>query len=209
MSKDETAKSPFEALLADLGTMAKAMPAGGDDKKIDDAANGAGEGDDKGADDTGGESDDKGGEEAVVKSFTLKLEDGTEVPAIDGAGLIKALTDRVERNEGDMVKALGDAVALIKGQGEIVKSLQDEVKKLAGEGRGRKAVVTIAERKPADDMRKSDADSVTADQFMAKALVAQAQGLITGADVARAESYLNRGLKPPAEIVARVYPDAK
>ena len=39
---------------------------------------------------------------------------------------------------------------------------------------------------------------------MAKALSAQKAGAISGQDVIRAETYLNRGLDVPADIVSRV-----
>lgn len=218
--------SQYEKLLEELETMAKAMPGddGADDDKIQAAAaaanpdaDGDGENDvtgdnlntegSEGLGDEGegeGDGDDK---ETMGKSFALKLEDGTELEAIDGTELVKSLMARVESNEGTVMKALGTAVDLLGKQGNMIKSLQDEVKKLAGEGRGRKTVVSVSEKPVAGaTMAKSQgaADGLSANEFMAKALAAQASGRLTGLDVARAESALNKGLPVPQDVVNRV-----
>lgn len=218
--------SQYEKLLEELETMAKAMPGddGADDDKIQAAAaaanpdaDGDGENDVTGDDlnpggseglgDEGegeGDGDDK---ETMGKSFALKLDDGTELEAIDGTELVKSLMARVESNEGTVMKALGTAVDLLGKQGNMIKSLQDEVKKLAGEGRGRKTVVSVSEKPVAGaTMAKSQgaADGLSANEFMAKALAAQASGRLTGLDVARAESALNKGLPVPQDVVNRV-----
>lgn len=216
--------SQYEKLLEELETMAKAMPGddGADDDKIQAAAaaanpdaDGDGEndvtGDDlnpEGGEGLGGEGEGDGDdEETMGKSFALKLEDGTELEAIDGTELVKSLMARVESNEGTVMKALGTAVDLLGKQGDMIKSLQDEVKKLAGEGRGRKTVVSVSEKPVAGaTMAKSQgaADGLSANEFMAKALAAQASGRLTGLDVARAESALNKGLPVPQDVVNRV-----
>lgn len=216
--------SQYEKLLEELETMAKAMPGdeGADDDKIQAAAaaanpdaDGDGEndvtGDDlnpEGGEGLGDEGEGDGdGDETMGKSFALKLEDGTELEAIDGTELVKSLMARVESNEGTVMKALGTAVDLLGKQGNMIKSLQDEVKKLAGEGRGRKTVVSVSEKPVAGaTMAKSQgaADGLSANEFMAKALAAQASGRLTGLDVARAESALNKGLPVPQDVVNRV-----
>lgn len=215
--------SQYEKLLEELETMAKAMPGddAADDDKIAAAAANAnpdadGDGDndvtgehiepdgDEGAGAEGGDGD---GDETMGKSFALKLDDGTELEAIDGTELVKSLMARVESNEGTVMKALGTAVDLLGKQGNMIKSLQDEVKKLAGEGRGRKTVVSVSEKPVAGaTMAKSQgaADGLSANEFMAKALAAQASGRLTGLDVARAESALNKGLPVPQDVVNRV-----
>lgn len=215
--------SQYEKLLEELETMAKAMPGdeGVDDDKIQAAAaaanpdaDGDGEndvtGDDLNPEGLGDEGEGEGDgddEETMGKSFALKLEDGTELEAIDGTELVKSLMARVESNEGTVMKALGTAVDLLGKQGDMIKSLQDEVKKLAGEGRGRKTVVSVSEKPVAGaTMAKSQgaADGLSANEFMAKALAAQASGRLTGLDVARAESALNKGLPVPQDVVNRV-----
>ena len=216
--------SQYEKLLEELETMAKAMPGdeGADDDKIQAAAaaanpdaDGDGEndvtGDDlspEGSEGLGDEGEGDGDdEETMGKSFAHTLEDGTELEAIDGTELVKSLMARVESNEGTVMKALGTAVDLLGKQGDMIKSLQDEVKKLAGEGRGRKTVVSVSEKPVAGaTMAKSQgaADGLSANEFMAKALAAQASGRLTGLDVARAESALNKGLPVPQDVVNRV-----
>lgn len=209
----------FDKLMAELAkaesdqeTLSKALPAaeeGMDDDKVQDAA---AEGADKAAGD--GDADNKGGKpdgdaddkKTMAKSFEVVLADGTKVQAEDGTELIKSLTDRLEKAEGVMVKAMEGALGLIKSQGEMIKSLGDQFQKLRGEGRGRKAVVTVSEKKDATTLAKSEsqADGLTGEQFLAKALTAQKAGRITAADVAIAEGHLNRGMQPPAELVQRV-----
>lgn len=215
--------SQYEKLLEELETMAKAMPGddAADDDKIAAAAANAnpdadGDGDndvtgehiepdgDEGAGAEGGDGD---GDETMGKSFALKLDDGTELEAIDGTELVKSLMARVESNEGTVMKALGTAVELLGKQGDMIKSLQAEAKKLAGEGRGRKTVVSVSEKPTAGTtMAKSQGadDGMSANEFMAKALSAQAAGRLTGLDVARAESALNKGLPVPQDVVNRV-----
>lgn len=214
--------SQYAKLLEELETMAKAMP--GDDVADDDkiaaaAADGNADADGDGANDVNGEpvgSDDAGetgdddstaGDDTLGKSFSMKLDDGTELEAIDGTELVKSLMARVESNEESVMKALGSAVELIGKQGAMIKSLHDKVSKLAGEGRGRKAVVSITEKPTAGTMAKSQSaadEGMSANEFMAKALAAQAAGRLTGLDVARAESALNKGLPIPQDVVNRV-----
>lgn len=210
--------SAFEKLMGELSqlgtdqeTMAKALPAddGKDEEKIQAAAEEGGL--DAGGGDAGGEGKKKpegeGDDKPMAKSFLIKLEDGTEVEAQDGAELVKSLQDRVEASEGNMLKAMDAAVSLIKGQGEMIKSLGEQIKKLSGEGRGRKTVVSMVEKPApvATTMAKSlTPEGMTPDQFFAKALNAQKEGRITGTEIALAETCLNRGQEIPAHIVNKV-----
>lgn len=209
----------FDKLLADLAkaesdqeTLSKALPTaeeGMDDEKVKDAAaegaeKAAGDGD---ADDKGGKPDgDADDKKPMTKSFEVVLPDGTKVQAEDGTELVKSLTARLEKSEGVMAKAMECALGLIKGHGEMIKSLGEQVKKLSNEGRGRKAVVTMSEKKDQSTLAKSEgqADGLTGEQFMAKAMAAHKAGRISALDVAVAESNLNRGDQPPAELVQRV-----
>ena len=212
-----TEAGAFDALLNELGDLTKAMPGAGlegasGDKKIEEAATdkdpieagdkeavAAAEGDDKEPDDA----------ERLGKSFTIKLDDGTEVEAVDGAQLIKSLVDRIEGNETTLAKALGATVALIKGQGDLIKSLSDQVAKLNSQGVGRRAVLAISEKVPAAPLVKAIADEnvVTGEEVMAKAMDAQAAGRITGLEVIKLEGSINRGMQPPEDILRRVYAD--
>lgn len=151
------------------------------------------------------------GDEQMGKSFRFTLDNGDEVEAIDGTELVKSLIARFDSfgaesatKEEAMTKALGVAVDLIKSQGEAIASLQTEVKRLASEGRGRKTVVSVAEKPAAGTMAKSEPAGISGDEFMAKCLAAQAAGRITGLDVAKAEGFLLKGLAVPADIVKRV-----
>jgi hypothetical protein len=189
--------------------MTKARPAddGKDEAKIQAAAAESGLDGDGDADDMGGEPDgDEDDKPAMAKSFKFTLEDGTEVEAQDGSELVKSLQDRVEKNEGQMMKALETAVGLIKGQGDLIKSMQDQNKKLSGEGRGRKAVVSVVEKPSPGEgvMAKSEPVGMSHDQFFAKAMVAQREGRISGTEIAMAEACLNRGEAIPQNIVQRV-----
>mgnify|MGYP000308300592 CR=1 FL=1 len=217
MSQFDKLMSELGSIQADQETMTKALPAddGKDEKKIQAAAEDGGLGD-GGADDAGGKSDvdadDKDGA-PMAKSFKMTLEDGTEVEAMDGTELVKALSARVEvmeQNEGQMTKALESAVALIGGQRDLIKSLAARVEKLSGEGRGRKAVVSISEKADTtaaatSQMAKSlTPDGMTPETFFAKALDAQKAGRITATDISVAETYLNKGQAIPASLVSRV-----
>ena len=208
MSAFEKLMGELSQLGADQETMAKALPAddGKDEEKIQAAAEDGGLGDGD-ADDNGGAPDGDEDDKPMAKSFKFQLEDGTEVEAQDGTELVKSLQDRIEANEGNMFKALGTAVDLIKGQGEMIKSLSERVSKLSGEGRGRKTVVSVVEKPAgtAETMAKSmQPEGMSDEAFFAKALVAQREGRITGTDIAFAEALRNKGQPLPPALVARV-----
>jgi hypothetical protein len=220
----------FEKLLSDLDELQKLQKSAPADDQLDaegegaadvsddaDIAAAAAEGADAGdhaepdADDFGGEPDGDADDELMGKSFRFTLEDGQEVEAVDGTELVKSLMARfdafgstVAQKEEAMTKALGAAVDLIKSQGEAIASLQTEVKRLASEGRGRKAVVSVAEKPAAGTMMKSEPAGISGEEFMAKALSAQKVGRITALEVSKAEGYLLKGLAVPADIVNRV-----
>lgn len=182
----------FSKLLGEIGDLHKALPAEGetatDDAKIDAAAEDGEDGDDK---------DDGKGE--VTKSFKLKLEDGTEVDALDGTELIKSLTLRVEKTETGFVSAMTQVL-------DIVKSQAAQIKKLSDSGKGRKAVVSVAEKPAAgaEDLNKSDKDGISPTEFLAKSMTAFTAGKISGHDVRRAETAINQGKPVPAEIIRAV-----
>lgn len=214
--------SQFEKLMGELQTLgtesdelAKALPAddGKDEKKIQAAAEDGGL--DAGGDAAGEGDGEPDGDECcappLAKSMKVTLEDGTAVEAVDGTALVKALQDQVgalsgklTETETAMVKSLESAVSVIKSQGELLKSLTEKVAALGNEGRGRKAVVTVHERKDGATLAKSEQPGLTPDEFFAKALEAQKAGRITGSDVAVAEAHLNKGLPVPAGILQRV-----
>lgn len=205
----------FEKLLSELQelsteqeNLSKALPAddGKDDEKIQTAAADGGDGKGDGDGDKDGDKDGDGDGEQMGKSLgTVTLADGSQAEAIDGTELVKSLMTRVETTEGQMQKALEGAIGLIKGQSAMIKSLSEQVAKLAGTGRGRKTVVTVTEKTPAGTpMNKSEPAGMTGEEFMAKALQAQATGKILAKDVSAIEMYLNRGMPIPAHLIARV-----
>lgn len=203
------ATNEFAALVAELDTLAKAMPAGDcdkdDDKKIEAAAADGG---------TAPEADpDKDGDEDEVlgKSFGVTLADGTEVEAYDGTEMLKAL--RTENDElrgktgellkglqltGQMVKQQGERIA---AQGDLIKSLRGDIAKLASAGRGRAAVLSVHEKPTAEPAKP---EGISPGDLMAKAMVAFEKNAITGLDVARLEARLGVGAQPPADIIAAI-----
>lgn len=182
--------SDFDALVAEIGDLHKAMKDDGDtakdDAKIEDAA-------EEDADED--KDEDK---ENVSKSFKFTLPDGTEVDALDGTELIKSLTLRLEKNEATFGGAMRQMLDIVKSQGA-------EITKLRSAGKGRKAVVTVAEKKPVEaDVAKSEADTMPAGEFMAKSMQAFTAGKISGHDVRLAETAINQGKPVPERIVRAV-----
>lgn len=152
--------------------------------------------------------DDDEGEESMTKSFSFELENGDVIEALDGTALVKSLINRLDSTESTLHKALGAAADLIGKQGDMIKSLQNQVSRLGDAGRGRKTMVSVVDKPAVGDMKKSlsgsEPQGISPQEFMAKALNAQAAGRVTGLDVVRAESALNKGLPVPQDIVARV-----
>jgi hypothetical protein len=206
MSAEKTAGS-FDALLEEISTdLTKALPTDGDTKEDDAKIEAA-------AADGEGEEDKEDGEAApMAKSFKITLQNGEEIDAVDGAELVKSLVARIESNETGILKVLGETAKIAIAQGELIKSLQTRLGTLEGQGKGRKAVLTIAEKPAAaaEELRKSqETHGLDGDAFMAKALSAQVAGRINGTQVAIAEAHINAGKQPPADIVRAVLPDAQ
>jgi hypothetical protein len=188
------------AELAEVQELKKSLPTAGGE------GNGVGE---------GGENQNP---EALGKSMTVTTEDGEQMEAVDGTALVKSLIARVETMEAgnaahgeDLTKSLGmikDAMLtqtdVIKAQGEMIKSLQANMATLMGAGHGRKSIVTVHE-KPDPTLTKSvQAEGLTRDEFMAKALDKQKEGKLTSREVAIAEASLNRGIQVPDHITRKV-----
>lgn len=208
----------FDALVADLEALQKSQTLGeaGDDQRIADAADDAGNeaAGAEGAEGAGEGEDADAGEEGEVmgKSFAMTLEDGTIIEAVDGTALVKSLMEEnkalgakfVEQEES-LSKALTAMVETVKGQSALIKSLQDKVAALSNEGRGRKAVVSVAEKPASTPLAKSQTtEGLSGTEFMAKCEAAMMAGRLTGREVAIAESRLNNGIAVPADIVAKV-----
>lgn len=203
----------FEKLLEELDVMAKSFDdAAKDDEKIKAAAaegDAQADEDDEHAEPDGDENE--AGDEPMGKSFAFTLENGEVVEAMDGTELVKSLMTRVESTEGVMAKALGQAVDLIgkqsarlNEQGEMIKSLRADVSKLAGEGRGRKAVLSVAEKAaPGEQLAKSDA-AMTKQEFFAKANAAFDTGRITGKELTVIDVSLRSGSEIDQGLVSKV-----
>jgi hypothetical protein len=176
-----------------------------DDKKIAEAADtsNANEKEPDGDEDGEGKGDDDG-DEPMGKSFAFTLDSGEVVEAIDGTELVKSLMGRIDNQEQSMQKAIGIALDLIKSQGAQITLLKSELTTLGNAGRGRKTVVSVAEKPAPEAMQKSEPSGVSGEEFMAKALTAQASGRITGLQVSIAETALQKGLAVPADIVNKV-----
>lgn len=219
----------FQALLADLEALSTGSANEGDEDVTksmaadgDDAEGGEGDGDDAkieaaaadgeaAGDDADGEAagDDEG--EPLGKSMTIVNENGEEEEAIDATDLLKSLVDKVDGLEGETGKALGILTDLVKSQATQIGALTGQVQKLQAAGRGRRAVVSVADKPELTKSLGADGgegedkpEGIPANEFMAKAMEACTAGKITGLDVARCESYLNRGLDVPATIKAKV-----
>jgi hypothetical protein len=142
-------------------------------------------------------------ESSLGKSITFTDETGTETDAIDGTELVKSLTARIEQQEETFSTQTGELLKVLTEQTGLIKSLQDQINDLASSGRGRKSVLTVAE-KPEAIMQKSQPEGMSPDEFMAKAMQANSEGRITSTEISVAEGALFKGFAVPADIVRKV-----
>lgn len=202
----------FEKLLADLSeqasaqeTLSKALPTTDtdDDETIQSAAD-----EDTGSEDGEGKKDGKSDDDkpVVAKSHSLEVfdKDGNPLEVEDGTELVKAMTERLDGLDGTIAKSMNAMLGLIKSQGEMIKSLNGAIGKLRSEGRGRKAVVSVTEKRESGANVENQPKGIPAGEFMTKALAAQGAGRLSALDVAVCESYINRGEQIPANLIQRV-----
>jgi hypothetical protein len=207
MSADNNKQpAPFQALLGELETMTKALPAAdvADDKKIQAAADGNGDADDDNKDDQQGDP--------MAKSLQVTLADGTVIEAEDGTELVKSLMDQVGKQEDMMVKAMGGVINLVKHQGEqlkaqgtLIKSLQDTVTRLSGQGAGRKSIVDVHQQ--VGELTKSlqaPSQGPTAQEFMVKSHAAFTAGKISGQELNVIDVSLRQGAAIDPTLLAKV-----
>jgi len=211
--------SDFEQLLATLAataeeqsTLAKSMPAVDEtdptDNEDDDTV-GAGDIVDEqpATAATAPAGEGEATETALTKSMVI---DGEDVEVVEVGALIKSLSDlttRVEGGEANLVKSLNPIVELIQGQNALIKSMQDQLTKLGGSGRGRKSVLAVAELPVPGETaltKSQQPTQIAPQQLLAKCLSAQAEGRISGVDVARVEAAINSGLAAPADVLTRI-----
>lgn len=200
MTIENKEPSSFDALMSEMGVLAKAMPEVAPELTDEEKAAKA---------QADAAALEAAGKEPMVKSLQVTLADGTVVDAEDGTELVKSLMDQVSGLEGVMAKALGQAVGLIKRQGEqiashgdLVKSLQTKVAELSGEGRGRKALLSIAE-KPTQ-LAKSEPQGMTPQDFMVKANTAFSGGKITGQELTVIDVSIRQGQAIDTGLVSKV-----
>lgn len=207
---DATTATAFDQLIVDIdvaqATMTKAMGDKGGElaEKVAAKKKGAKAEGDEGEGEGEGEGDGEG-KPAFAKSLKVTLEDGTEVEAFDGAELVKSLTEQVgaltakaTANESLMVKAVGQLVTLSKSLADGYSKLSARVEAMSNEGRGRKAVLTLAERPKAAPAtaevalaKGGEGEGVDLNEFMAKATDQFQAGKITSTELCYIEAALN------------------
>lgn len=198
----------FAALLGELDTMTKALPAAevADDKKIEAAA--GADGDDKPKLDADGKPIVAA--EPMTKSLQVTLADGTVIEAEDGTELVKSLFARVDSNEDMVVKALGGTLNLVKAQADqlkettaLVKSLQADVARLGNQGAGRKTLVNVHEQ--VTQLAKAHApQGPTPQEFMAKAHSAFEAKKITGIELTTCDVAVRTQQQIEPGLIAKV-----
>lgn len=200
MTIENKEPSSFDALMSEMGVLAKAMPEVAPELTDEEKAAKA---------QADAAALEAAGKEPMTKSLQVTLADGSVVEAEDGTELVKSLMDQVSGLEGVMAKALGQAVGLIKKQGEqlaatgdLVKSLQSKVAELSGEGRGRKTMLSIVE-KP-NQLAKSEPQGMTPQDFMVKANTAFSGGKITGQELTVIDVSIRQGQAIDTGLVSKV-----
>lgn len=216
----------FDALLAELEPMHKAISAPEGDKKVQAAADEAGTemAPGENEDENENENEDPGEQEAETggtlgKSFQVTLPDGSVHEAYDGTELLKSFADRLAVTEagvierateldvtrGELEKSLDVAsklLGVVKQQGDLIKSLQQDVARIGAQGAGRKAVVSVSEKQVGN--AASQAPQNGNGSVMAKAMSLQKQGVLNSRDIAMLEVGFGRGMPVPAHIQAAI-----
>lgn len=205
MSDNPENKSSFETLLAEIGTLQKAMPPvmnepndNDDDndpekKKVDPSVN-------------DGDADNK--PPMMAKSFVLKDADGNEHEAIDGTEMLKSLEFSLAMHKDESASAMTGILALVKSQSEalastqaMVKSLQERIVQMGGASSGRKTVLNVHEQ--INQLQKSmgvpgaqavDQNQMTGQQFFAKANELFNAGKLSGKELATVDTALRSGM---------------
>lgn len=137
----KTTTTSFEALLADLGTMAKAVDVNQERINAGRAAEGHMQSGDemaKAAEAKKKEEEEeeerrkkagegKGEKGEMCKSFTMQTADGKTIEVQDGTELVKSLTARLDSTEATILATITGCADVIRSQGDLVKSLSDKV----------------------------------------------------------------------------------
>lgn len=197
MTTKQTAKAPnFEDLLKALSQVSEKTDEIEDENDVAD--------DDK----VVGEAAEEGGEAGDGEDFGKSTAANEEDEYVDATDLIKSMIGRQDASEGVLAKALGTLGATLSKQNTLIKSLQEEVGKLASQGRGRKTMLTIADRPGiADTLAKSSAAedaAITPKDLLAKSHEAHAAKKISGVELNTIDVCLRNNWPIDAGILQRV-----
>lgn len=220
----------FDALLAELAPLQKAMEKPMGDAKVTAAADeadavlpdgeGEGEGEGEGKPAVMAKSDDVDDDDMLGKSFSVTMPDGSVQEAFDGTAMMKAMgtqlvaikqhaTDRdleLATAKGELAKALSACSALlgiVKPMAEMTKAMRAELTAIGGAGRGRQATVSLVD-KPALSAAPAAPAAPNTNEIMAKAMTLVDAGDFSSAEIARLEAHLGRGNPVPADLAARL-----
>ena len=200
-SFDELLKS-LQQVADGAATLAKAAPADGDDEAVAAAAKDSG----VTAPEGNPEDDENEGEgQEFGKSLGA---DASGAEMIDATELVKSMLTRQDATDGVLAKAMTSMVGAMSKQNELIKSLQSEVRALAGQGRGRKTMVTIADKPGvADVLTKSEAaeeGKITTGELLAKSHAAHAAKKISGVELNTIDVCLRNNWPIDAGILQKV-----
>ena len=157
------------------------------------------------------EDEDEGedGDESEGKTFGKSLganADGDEL--VDATDLVKSILARQEGSEQMLTKAVASMAGTLTKQNDLIKSLQSEMRSLAGAGRGRKTMVSIAEKVGVSDMvAKSEGAStgaITGADLLVKSNAAHAAKKISGVELNTIDVCLRNGWPIDPGILQRV-----
>ena len=175
----------------------------------------------------GGTGDDDDDDEQFGKSFSLQLEDGTTIDAVDGTQLVKSLatklndtqtafnkaTSEMAIKEDQIYKSIESTTSLlesqtetIRKQGDLIKSLSEQVNKIANSGRGRASTLSVTEKPTnSEPLNKSmQTQTMAPQEILAKSLAAMHDKKITGAEAIRIEAAINNGVAVAPELLQKI-----
>ncbi len=190
------------------------------DQRIQAAADTDGDGDDDsdwdddGDDGDGDDDDDDDGDEMLGKSFSVTMPNGEQQQAYDGTLILKSLHGQIVQQADTIVQLQRDLKQLHEQDAglkkvltqytQMIKSMQADITELASRGRGRTSRLNVHDRPSTLDTLQQDPPAISNADIMAKARIACGEGKLTGMDIARLESFMNRGCTPPDDILSRI-----
>lgn len=194
--------SEYDKLMKSFDDILLKAQGADEDAKIKAAAGDQDEPDADDMDGADGSADD--GDDNMMKSFQVTLEDGQTVEAYNATDMLKAMHG-VAKRHGEQLAAMSarakSADAVLAKMPEILSSLQatiarqgDMLKALSQQPSGRKSVVNS----PAAPAPKAK----SGEQIMAKALELSGSGTLSSADVAIIENRMAKGMGLPPHLAA-------